>query len=146
MGFASVQANPHSISIWLKTDLQRVKHSAYLNCSREESSSADVHRNGEKEQSKPLDFLTSGSGSDSLMNCPRSLTLPNVIFLRRGVKNHVGDHKNFGIIESCIWLYNWLHFGIKEEQELRGREKPFRSIFCLPFWSKKHSLSVKSHY
>lgn len=99
---------PHIISIWLQTDLEGVKHFAFLNSSREESSSANVYRNGEKEQSKPLDFLTSGSGSDSLMNCPRSLTLPNVIFLRRGVKNHVGDQKNFGIMESCIWLYTWL--------------------------------------
>lgn len=34
-------------------------------------------------ESKPFDFLTSGSGSDSLINCPRSLTRPNVIFLKR---------------------------------------------------------------
>lgn len=74
---------PHSIFIWLKTDPERVKHFACLNSSREESSSADIYRNKEKEQSKPFDFLTSGSGSDSLMNCPKSLTLPKVIFLRR---------------------------------------------------------------
>lgn len=84
MGFASVQDDPLSMSIWLKRDLERVKNVAYLDCSKEESSSADVYRNGEKEEGKPFDFLTSGSGSDSLINCPRSLTRPNVIFLKRG--------------------------------------------------------------
>lgn len=72
------------IPMWLKTDLERVKNLAYLDCSKEENSSSDVYRHGHEEESKPFDFLTSGSGSDSLINCPRSLTRPNVIFLKGG--------------------------------------------------------------
>lgn len=71
-------------SIWLKTDLAGVKSLAYLDCSKEENSSSDIYIYGHEEESKPFDFLTSGSGSDSLINCPRSLTRPKVIFLKGG--------------------------------------------------------------